>query len=168
VLEEIRGPTLPAPVGFEPLNLDEVAWNRAASLEAAATLIAFWARWCLPCWKEMEELDDLDRRHHADGLEVLAVTRYEDPGDPAERRSDFDKAVAFLDGRDLTIPAAITDRDELYAACRVTTPPGLVLVDAGGRVVDFAIGLDRAREVMQRAVAMLADAAPRSIPSTSS
>ena len=155
VADEIRGSTLPAPIGYEPLNREPAAWNEVAALDGEATLITFWARWCSPCWKEMEELEELYREHGDRGLRVLAVTRYDDPDDADERRSDFDKAVDFLDGRDLTFPAAITDSDELYAVCRVNSPPGLVLVDREGRVVDFAIGLDKARRLMERAVGML-------------
>ncbi len=155
VADEIRGSKLPPPIGFEPLNREPEAWDEVAALDGDATLITFWARWCSPCWKEMEELDELYREHGDRGLRVLAVTRYDHPGEPDERRADFDKAVDFLDGRDLTFPAAITDSDELYTACKVNSPPGLVLVDGDGRVVDFAIDLDRARRLMERAVEML-------------
>ncbi len=155
VTDEIRGSVLPTPIGFDPLNRDQASWDAAAALDADATLVTFWARWCSPCWKEMEELEELYREHADRGLQVLAVTRYDEPDDSDERQSDFDKAVDFLERRDLSYPAAITDSDELFAACRLTSPPGLALVDADGRVVDFAIGLEKARGLMDQAVAML-------------
>ena len=75
-----------------------------------------------------------------------------------QRNSDFAKAQRFLEGRDLTYPAAITDADDLYSAYRVRSPPGTALVDDQGRVVDFAISLDSARDLMRRAVSMVSGA----------
>jgi thiol-disulfide isomerase/thioredoxin len=158
VLDAIQGSAVPRLTGLEPLNTDRATWDAAASFTARATVITFWARWCSPCWKEMAELEGLYQRHKDKGLRVLAVTRYEKPEDADERRSDFAKGQQFLERREISYPAAITDRDDIYRAYHVRSPPGLALVDDQGRIVDFAISLESARSLMQRAAALVAEA----------
>lgn len=157
VLEEIHGHSVPSLEGLEPLNAEQAVWDDAASFTATATVVTFWARWCSPCWKEMEELEELYRQHLDRGLRVVAVTRYDRPDDQEERRSDFAKAQRFLADRRITYPTAITDRDDVYRAYRVPSPPGMALIDAQGLVVDYAISLESARSLMQKAAALAAE-----------
>ena len=152
---ELVGMTVPGLASLEPLNVDAAAWREAAVFDRPATIVAFWARWCSPCWAEMAELEELYREHRGRGLVVLAVTRYDDPDDPDERRRDFDRARRFLDRRGFSYPAAISDDDELYRAYRVPGPPRTVLVDERGRIADYAIDLDGVRALMERAVERL-------------
>ncbi|MDX1502648.1 MAG: TlpA disulfide reductase family protein [Thermoanaerobaculia bacterium] len=152
---ELRGLSVPSLEGLEPLNVTLASWNRSASFSAPATIVTFWARWCSPCWKEMAELDELYREHRDDGLEVVAITRYDDPENPAKRRADRDRARRFLDNRGTGYPAAITDRDDLYRAYRVPGPPRTALVDDRGKVVAYAIGIEGVRRLMAEAVALL-------------
>ena len=164
VVAELQGRTVPSLLGLEPLNTDRQTWDEAASLTAKATLVTFWARWCSPCWKEMAELEELYRRHQSQGLRVVALTRYDRPEDEEERRSDFAKAREFLRSREFSYPAAITDNDDIYRAYRVPTPPGLVLVDDRGTVVDYAVGLERARSLMSQATALVGGSAALPVP----
>ena len=155
ILEATKGKEVPSPIGLEPLNTDLETWNQTASLTGDATIVTFWARWCSPCWQEMEELEQLYREHGEHGLRIVAVTRYDDPEDADSRRKDFDRAKRFLENRELTYPAAITDRNDIYDAYLVSSPPATALVDRDGRVVDYAISLESARDLMDKAVAML-------------
>ncbi len=153
-LAALEGRTLPSLAGLEPLNTEPEAWDEAASLTAKATIVAFWARWCSPCWKEMPELEELYREHRDRGLRVVAVTRYDRPEDEAERQSDFTKAQEFLRSYDLTYPAAITDREDIFEAFLVRGLPSTALVDERGRIVDYAAGLPDSRALMVRAAAL--------------
>lgn len=158
VLDELRGTAVPSLAGLEPLNTDRASWDQAASLGSRATVITFWARWCSPCEKEMPELEELYRRHKAQGLQVVAVTQYDRPENAEERQGDFEKAQRFLARRQLTYPAAITDRGDVYSDYRVYSLPATALVDGEGRVVDYAFSLGSARELMQAAAAMVTKA----------
>ncbi len=159
ILAAIEGKVAPSSAGFDPLNTEAALWNEASSYAADATLVTFWARWCSPCWKEMDELEELHREHGSKNLRIVAVTRYDTPEDPDKRQSDLEKAQRFLTSRDITYPAAITDSDAFYAGFNLSTPPGLALIDGAGRIVDFAVGIDRARDLMRQAVE-LASAGP--------
>ena len=81
----------------------------------------------------------------------------DDADDEDERRSRFDKAVKFLERHDITYPSAITDRDDVYAAYFVRSLPSTLLIDDQGRIVDYSLGVESARELVQRAAAMLPD-----------
>jgi thiol-disulfide isomerase/thioredoxin len=161
IFEAMEGTVVPGLAGLEPLNVDQATWDTAASLAAPATVVTFWARWCSPCWKEMAELETLYRELEPQGLRVVAVTRYDDPDDEAERSSDFDKAQSFLTSREITYPTAITDRLDLYQAYKTASPPSTYLVDDEGRVVDYGISLESVRVLMERAAAMISEGSAR-------
>ncbi len=154
ILAALQGRAVPDLSGLEPLNTERETWDEAAALSARATIVAFWARWCSPCWKEMPELEELYQQHRDRGLQVVAITSYDRPQDEESRRSEFAKAQEFLRRRNLTYPAAITDNDDIYRAYEVRSLPSTVLVDQRGRVVDYALGLKSSRSLMQRAVVL--------------
>lgn len=152
----IEGRPAPVVTPVAPLNVDRATLAEAASFEAPATILSFWATWCSPCWAELRELQDLHERHHGDGLRIVALTRFDHPeGDEEGRASDVEGARRFLERRGHRFPAAITDSDRLYDAFEVRTIPTTVLIDGSGTVVDYAIGLDGARELMGTALGLI-------------
>lgn len=50
-------------IGGEPFNAD-----------GDVTIVNYWATWCAPCRLEMPVLDAYYRKHHAQGLAMLAVS----------------------------------------------------------------------------------------------
>lgn len=153
---ELVGTPAPALVGLEPLNTGLDALAEASSYESAATLVTFWATWCSPCYAEMEELEELYRRHRDDGLSVVAITRYDEPGDSEDRRADREGSARFARRRGLTYPVAITGEADVYRGFRVDNVPRTALVDNQGTIVGYAVGLAGARDLMRQAAARVA------------
>ena len=153
--ELLRGTEAPALVGLEPLNTDSQALAAATSYAGPATIVAFWATWCSPCYVEMEELEELYRKHGKRGLSVVAITRYGDATEPEKRRRVRESSAKFARKRAFTFPVAITAEDELYRDFQVLGIPRTALVDSEGTIVGYAVGLDGARELMQKAEQMV-------------
>ena len=56
-------------------------------------IVHFWASWCTPCRLEMPILDAYYRKHHAEGVDVLAIN-LDDKGDLPQAREAM-KPFAF-------------------------------------------------------------------------
>jgi thiol-disulfide isomerase/thioredoxin len=57
------------------------------------TLVHYWATWCVPCREEMPILDAYYRRHHAQGLAMIAISL--DQGVTVHKLQDVTRNFAF-------------------------------------------------------------------------
>ena len=48
---------------------------KLSALKGRPVVITFWGTWCPPCREEFPELAEVYRKHHAGGLEVVAVNQ---------------------------------------------------------------------------------------------
>jgi len=109
-------------------------------------LLEFWASWCVPCRKGFPFLDELQRRHAAEGLTVVAVTLEED-GDAVSEFVESHPA-GFLVGRDPSGRAG-----EVF---EVGAIPTAFLLDREGRTLArFEGGTDAVHHGIEEAVEAL-------------
>jgi len=89
------------------------------------TIVHYWATWCVPCRLEMPVLDAYYRRHHAQGLAMLAVSI--DQGVSTAKLHDVTGKFAFPVARvdDVKMP-----RRDIPSAIPVTR-----VYDRSGRLV---------------------------------
>ena len=112
------------------------------------TIVNYWATWCAPCRIEMPVLDAYYRKHHSEGLQLLAVSL--DEGISARSLSQDTKKFSFSVARLDDVKMA---RRDVPAALPVTR-----VYDATGRLVFASKGDGRSTidmETLERIVTPL-------------
>jgi thiol-disulfide isomerase/thioredoxin len=131
-----------------------------AEFRGKVVLLEFWASWCIPCRKGFPFLDQLQAKHEAEGLKVVAVSLETDTSAVLTFVSGFN--VRFLVGRDPSGRAG-----ELF---QVTAMPTALLLDKDGRpLARFEGGTDATHQQMESAVeaVLRGDPLPASISTKS-
>jgi peroxiredoxin len=59
---------------FKLKTMDGESFQLADHLNQGPILIDFWATWCVPCLKEMDEFQKLYAKYHERGFEMLGIT----------------------------------------------------------------------------------------------
>ena len=134
------GASAQLPVGSPAPEIDlrTLAGTRfqLSALRGRAVILTFWGTWCPPCRDELPELAELHRKHHADGLEIVAVNQ----GDQELRASDVQH---FVDELKIPFAVAIDPRGRTRRNYRLIGLPTTVFVDTAGvirRVVSGPFG----------------------------
>ena len=83
--------------------------------EGQVTVVNYWATWCAPCRVEMPILDAFYRRHHAQGLGMLAISI--DAGASDKRLKSLTSRFAFSVAR---VDAVRMPRRDIPVAIPVT------------------------------------------------
>lgn len=96
-------------------------------------IVNFWATWCAPCRREIPLLQQLQREHAAEGLQVIGIA------------VDFrDKVLAYADEMGIEYPLLIGEQEALDAAAAFGMPtvglPFTVFSDRQGRIVTAHLG----------------------------
>jgi thiol-disulfide isomerase/thioredoxin len=114
-----------SPVAAAPFEAARTITGAPFNAAGEVTIVHFWATWCVPCRLEMPILDGYYRRHHAQGLAMLAVSV--DQGVSAHKLQELTAHFAFPVARvdDVRMP-----RRDIPAALPVTR-----VYDRSGRLV---------------------------------
>jgi cytochrome c biogenesis protein CcmG/thiol:disulfide interchange protein DsbE len=117
-----------------------------ASLHGKVVLLDFWASWCAPCRKSFPFLDELQKRHSAEGLRVVGLSLEED-----------DEAVAeFLESVPVDFAIVRDPSGKTGEAYGITAMPTSILVDRDGRIAArFEGGDTSVHEKIEAAVATI-------------
>ncbi len=139
----------PAP-GFTPTDLQNLrAGQSLESLRGKWVLVDFWAKWCVPCIREMPKFISFYEKHAAqrDRFEIVGV-HSPDGASLAAIRSDYDGLVKRgWGGKALPFPLVFDSTGNTQKRWGIEVYPTTLLVDPKGRIVGQGTLDDLAKEL---------------------
>lgn len=110
-------------------NLDGKKVNVADfAKDGKITVFSFWATWCSPCKKELNNLVDLyDEWRDEMDIEVIAVS--------IDDQRNVAKIKPYVDGQGWDYTVLLDTNQELMRALNIQNVPFTLVVDANGEVV---------------------------------
>lgn len=116
---------------------------KLSDLRGKVVWVNFWASWCVPCKKELPDIQKLYDEKHADGLEVLAVNW----------REDLETATAFFDSRGLHLPLLLDRTGGVYEQYRLQGLPDSFFIDREGKIAALQFGFLTESKMRERLTA---------------
>ena len=110
-------------------------------LGGKVVLLDFWASWCEPCRHSFPWMSELQRRHGADGLIVVAVNLDQDP----------QLAKQFLAATPAAFRVEYDPAGKLATEFGVNAMPVSFVIDRTGRVREKHVGFRQAQRAQREA-----------------
>ena len=133
----------PAP-DFALCDEDGAFVQRLSDMKGRVVWLNFWATWCVPCKKELPDIQALYDEMHADGLDVMIVNY----------RESREEALAFLPQLGISMPLVLDTTGSVYDEYRLAGLPDNFWVGRDGNVAAVYYGFvneEIARERLAKA-----------------
>lgn len=101
-----------------------------SGMKGKVVWLNFWATWCVPCKRELPDIQALYDEKKDAGLEVLIINY----------RESQEKALGFLPGLDVAMPVVIDRPGTIYDRYRLTGLPDSFFIDTEGNVAALYYG----------------------------
>jgi thiol-disulfide isomerase/thioredoxin len=112
-----------------------------SDLRGNVVWVNFWATWCVPCKRELPDIQALYDEKHAAGLEVLEVNYQE----------DLDTARGFFDARGIRLPNLLLDESgSVYEQYRLQGLPDSFFIDREGNLAALQFGFLTQEKMRER------------------
>ena len=111
-----------------------------AELKGKVALLEFWATWCRPCEQMFPRVKEFHRTYAAEGLEVLALTRYfmAYGGTSEAQAQEMTLIREFAGKHEIEFPVGVSEDETTQNAYGATALPMFALIDRAGIVSAFA------------------------------
>lgn len=106
---------------------------KLSALRGRPVVITFWGTWCPPCREEFPALADAYRKHHADGLEIVAVNQ-------RDQELSTKAVQRFVDEFSAPFTIVLDDRGRSRRAYRLIGLPTTVFIDSAGKITQIVSG----------------------------
>lgn len=103
---------------------------RSSDYQNKAFILNFWATWCVPCIKEMPELNKAYASYKDSGVEIIAINF-------AESKSEVDE---FVNKYQLNFPVVLDKYGDVSQDYKVRNLPVTYFISSKGIIVDIAFG----------------------------
>lgn len=101
--------------------------------ESDLTVISFWATWCKPCRKELENISDIYEDWQVDyGVQLLAVSI-----DDARTKG---QVKTYIESQGLPYTVIMDDTKLLFQKLNGTNPPLTIVVNKKGEILKTKLG----------------------------
>jgi thiol-disulfide isomerase/thioredoxin len=136
-----RETSAPVPT-FSMSRLDGTVVN-SSDFHGRVVVLDFWATWCLPCRREMPELEKLYRRYQGNSKVTFWAVDVQKNGETPEKARDFMQKAGY------TLPVAFGSEKSLQGL-PVKEFPSLIIIDTSGRIRLVHTGYDGAEQLQAK------------------
>ena len=108
---------------------EKFGWQKGGAkklLEDGPVLISFWATWCKPCIKELDELQEVYKKYKEKGFEILAID--------VDGPRSISIVKSMVKGRKWDFPVVWDKSKNVYRKYHVLGIPHTVLIDKSGKI----------------------------------
>jgi peroxiredoxin len=103
---------------------------KSSDFKNKAFILNFWATWCVPCIKEMPELNKAYASYKDSGVEIIAINF-------AESRSEVDE---FVNKHQLNFPVVLDKYGDVSQDYKIRNLPVTYFISSKGIIMDIAFG----------------------------
>jgi len=140
VMASLSGEHVDLPAPEFSLTTEDGTVLTSANLRGKVVILAFWATWCEPCWRELPRVANVYATYRSNRLVSFWAVNAQAGGDTVETARTYARKMH------LEVPVAYTENANAVRL-GVNGYPALILLDANGRLRFIHDGYDASEQL---------------------